>query len=206
MRFIVENLVWDEEIDAHFAKHSVAMEDVLAVLMSDFLGFENLPDRGGTHVMIGPDPSDRILLVSIQADVDAQSMGASHRLGEPPCPASMGKGKRWRGMTESRQEARRKAEALKDTEQELEGLTPVKMTVSPNLGIVYSLRFSADEMGDLREAAQVRGIKLSELIREAALNAAAEAQDKPTPRDAALKEARELVGAAARALDKIAKP
>jgi hypothetical protein len=66
VRFVVENLVWDEEIDAHFAKHSVAMEDVLAVMMSDFLGFENLPDRGGTHVMIGPDSSDRILFVSIR--------------------------------------------------------------------------------------------------------------------------------------------
>jgi hypothetical protein len=109
-------------------------------------------------------------------------------------------------MMESREEARRKAEAVKDTEQELEGLTPVKITISPNLGIVYSLRFSADEMGFLRKAAEIRGVKLSEFIRDVAMAAAAEAQDKPSPRDEALKEARELVGAAARALDKIAKP
>ena len=62
----MEGLVWDEEIGAHFARHQVAMEDVLAVARSDFLGFENLPDRGGTHVMIGPDSSGRILFVSIR--------------------------------------------------------------------------------------------------------------------------------------------
>ena len=127
-------------------------------------------------------------------------------MGKPAGPANMGKGKRWTGMMESREEARRKAEAVKDTEQELEGLVPVKMTVSPNLGIVYSLRFSADEMKVLREAAKTRGIKLSEFIREVAMNAAAEAQGKPSPRDEALKEARELVGSAARALDKITRP
>ena len=37
------------------------------------------------------------------------------------------------------------------------------------------------------------------------MNAAAEAQDQPTPREEALKEARQLVGAAARVLDKITK-
>ena len=108
-------------------------------------------------------------------------------------------------MMENREEARRKAEAVKDTEQELEGLVPVKMTVSPNLGIVYSLRFSVEEMKVVRDAAKSRGMKLSEFIREGAMNAAAEAQDKPSPRDEALKEARELVGAAAKALDKIAR-
>lgn len=109
-------------------------------------------------------------------------------------------------MTESREEARRKAEAVKDSEQELEGLKPVNMTISPNLGIVYSLRMTADEMLFLRKAAESRGMKLSEFMREAAMNAAAEAQGKPTPRDEALREVREHVGAAARALDRISKP
>jgi hypothetical protein len=103
-------------------------------------------------------------------------------------------------------EMRREAEAIKGTEQELEGLVPVKMTVSPNLGIVYSLRFSTDEMKVLRDAAKNRGMKLSEFIREGAMALAAEAQDQPTPRDAALREARDLVGAAAKALDKLARP
>ena len=104
---------------------------------------------------------------------------------------------------ESLDEARRKAEAVKDTEQELEGLIPVKMTVSPNLGIVYSLRLSTDEMSFIRQAAEKRGMKLSEFIREVAMAAASEAQDQPSPRDEALREARDLVGAAAKALDKI---
>ena len=109
-------------------------------------------------------------------------------------------------MMESREEARRKAEAVKDTEQEIEGLVPVRIKVSPNLGIVYSLRFTRDEMKFLREAAEARRIKLSELIREGAMEAAARAQELPSPRDEALKEARDLVGAAARALEKIAQP
>jgi hypothetical protein len=127
-------------------------------------------------------------------------------MGEPVCPKAVGKGQRWTVMMESLEEARRKAEAVKDTEQEIEGLIPVKMTVSPNLGIVYSLRFSTDEMKVLRDAAKSRGMKLSEFIREVAVTAAAEAQDRPTPRDEALKEARDLVGAAAKALDKLARP
>jgi hypothetical protein len=109
-------------------------------------------------------------------------------------------------MMESREEARRKAEAVKDSEQELEGLIPVKMTVSPNLGIVYSLRFSADEMKLLHEAAESRGVKLSEFIRDVATTAAAQTQDQPSPRDRAVQEARDLVGAAAKALDKLARP
>ncbi|HEX5139448.1 MAG TPA: DUF1778 domain-containing protein [Dehalococcoidia bacterium] len=107
-------------------------------------------------------------------------------------------------MMESREEMRRKAEAVKDTEQEIEGLVPVKMTISPNLGIVYSLRFSTDEMKVLRDAAEHRGVKLSEFIREVAMSAAAEEQHQPSPREKALKEARDLVGAAAKALEKIA--
>ena len=106
----------------------------------------------------------------------------------------------------TREEMRNEAEAIKGTEKEIDGLIPVKARISPNLGIVYSLRLTEAEMSFIRNAAKRRGIKMSDLVREAAMNAAAEAQDKPTPRDEALKEARELVGAAARALDKIAKP
>ena len=109
-------------------------------------------------------------------------------------------------MMESLDDARRKAEAVKDTEQELEGLIPVKMTVSPNLGIVYSLRFSSDEMKVLRDAAKNRGMKLSEFIREVSMDAASQAQDRPSPRDKAVREARDLVGAAAKALDKLVRP
>lgn len=105
----------------------------------------------------------------------------------------------------TRDEMRREAEAIKGTELEIEGLIPVEAHISPNLGIVYSLRFSTDEMKVLRDAAKNRGIKLSEFIREGAMTLAAEAQDQPSPRDKAVQEARDLVGAAAKVLDKLAR-
>jgi len=109
-------------------------------------------------------------------------------------------------LMETREEARRKQEAVKDTPQELEFLRPVRARIKQPVDTIYSLRLTADEMKALRESAEARGMKLSEFIREAAMNAAAVAQDKPSPRDEALKEARDLVGAAAKALDKITKP
>jgi hypothetical protein len=109
-------------------------------------------------------------------------------------------------MMKTREELRREAEAIKGTEKEIEGLVPVKAKISPNLEIVYSLRLSEGEMSFIRNAAKRRGIKMSDLVREGAMNAAAEAMDQPSPRDEALKEARELVGAAAKALDKITRP
>jgi hypothetical protein len=109
-------------------------------------------------------------------------------------------------MRESYEEAVRKAEAVKDTEAEIEGLVPVRARIKKNADTIYSLRFTSDEMTFLREAAESRGMKLSELIREGAMGAAARAKKVPTPRDEALKEARDLVGAAAKALDKLARP
>lgn len=106
---------------------------------------------------------------------------------------------------ESLEDAVKKAEAVKDTEQESEGLRPVRARIKKNVvDTIYSHRFTADEMKFLREAAEGRGIKLSELIREGAIDAAAKAQDVPSPREEALKEAREFVGAAAKALEKAA--
>ena len=131
-------------------------------------------------------------------------MGACYGVGEPPCPENLGKGKGWTVM-KTRDEMRREAEAIKGTELEIEGLIPVEANISPNLGIVYSLRFSTDEMKVLRDAAKNRGMKLSEFIREVAMAAASEAQDQPSPRDKAVQEARDLVGAAAKALDKLAR-
>ena len=183
----------------------MSQDDVVAIARSDFLGSKTClieVERTSSSVLTKTDESS----TQYPDNLDAGPLGACDRLGKPISPANMGKGKRGTGLMESREEARRKAEAVKDTEQEIEGLIPVKVNISPNLGIVYSLRFTPGEMSFLREAAQRRGMKLSEFIREVAMNAAAQAQDKPTPRDEALKEARELVGAAARALDKIAKP
>src|SRR5690606_18962499 len=124
-------------------------------------------------------------------------------MGKPVGSQDLGAGERWKMKT--REELRKEAEAVKGTEKEIEGLIPVKARISPNLQIVYSLRFSEEEMSFIRNAAKRRGIKMSDLIREGAMEAAARAQEGPSPRDEALKEARELVGAAARALEKLAR-
>ena len=107
---------------------------------------------------------------------------------------------------ETREEARRKAEVVKDTPQEIEGLRRVRARIKKPVDIIYSVRFTADEMLFLRDAAQARGLKLSEFIREVTMDAASETQDQPSPRDKAVQEARDLVGAAAKALDKLARP
>jgi hypothetical protein len=66
VRIVVDDFFWDEEIDDHFSRHGVSLDDVVAVARSEFLGFDNLPGRGGTHIMIGPDESGRILYISIK--------------------------------------------------------------------------------------------------------------------------------------------
>ena len=66
VRIVVNDFIWDEEIDKYFAKHWVSLDDVVAVARSDFPGFDILPGLGGTHIMIGPDESGRILYISIK--------------------------------------------------------------------------------------------------------------------------------------------
>jgi hypothetical protein len=63
----IGGLFWDQDIDEHFARHWVDYDDLMAVVKRGPLTFFNLPGRGGSHVMIGPDHRDRILYVSIMA-------------------------------------------------------------------------------------------------------------------------------------------
>ena len=63
----VRGLTWDQDIDDHFARHQVDYEDLRAVVKNRPLTFFNLPGRGGSHVLIGPDHRGRILYVSIKA-------------------------------------------------------------------------------------------------------------------------------------------
>ncbi len=104
-------------------------------------------------------------------------------------------------MNKTREALRREAEAIKDTAEEVQGLTPVTGTIKQNADVVYSLRFTRNEMTQLRAAAEVRGMKVSELIREGALSAAARAHGQPSEREAALQKARQFVDAAAQALE-----
>jgi hypothetical protein len=61
--------VWDLEFDQknvnHLAEHEVAPEDVLAVLLNAPRFFRNLPDRSGTHVMIGPDANGQFFFIAL---------------------------------------------------------------------------------------------------------------------------------------------
>jgi hypothetical protein len=94
-------------------------------------------------------------------------------------------------------------DALKDTGHELDGLTPVKVTISPNVGVVYSVRFSREEYKTLSTAADARGVKLSEIIRAGALKEArGDSSGATTAR--AVKAARKELRAAQRALEKTA--
>ena len=51
----VQEFEWDEWNTAHLAEHGVLRSDVDAVRLNAPLFFANLPDRSGSHVMIGPD-------------------------------------------------------------------------------------------------------------------------------------------------------
>jgi uncharacterized protein (DUF1778 family) len=73
---------------------------------------------------------------------------------------------------ESYDEIVKEIEKLKGSEQEMEGLVPVKALVSPNPGVVYSLRLSRDEMNRISEGAKRSGLKVSAFLRMAALAAA----------------------------------
>ena len=64
------------------------------------------------------------------------------------------------------------AEAVKDTDAELERLVPVKARVAKNLKMVRSVRMSAPEYSEVTKAAQAKGMETGEFIRLAALAAA----------------------------------
>jgi hypothetical protein len=62
----IDALTWSEDIEEHFARHLGSHRNVMAVRDNDPLVYTNLPDRGGTHVMIGPDDLGRVLYISIR--------------------------------------------------------------------------------------------------------------------------------------------
>ena len=65
-RIQIEGIIWDDDIEAHFARHEVALEDVMAVLDSSPLSFRNVEGRGGSHVLIGLGARHRILYISLR--------------------------------------------------------------------------------------------------------------------------------------------
>jgi hypothetical protein len=70
--------------------------------------------------------------------------------------------------------------ALKDSGHELEGLgEPVPVVIKKHADSVFSLRLSKDDLGELQEAAQRKGLKISEVIRRGALEFARRDEDTP---------------------------
>jgi hypothetical protein len=67
VRIDIDDFTWDEDVENHLARHWVDYDDLAAVVKSRPLTFLNLPGRGGSHLMIGPDHQGRILYVSIAA-------------------------------------------------------------------------------------------------------------------------------------------
>jgi hypothetical protein len=76
--------------------------------------------------------------------------------------------------------------------KEFEGLVPVPAKVKRNADIVYSVRFTQEEILAIDRKAQARGLKTSAFVREAALKEALH-EDDPDAELAALK--RELTTA-----------
>jgi hypothetical protein len=72
----------------------------------------------------------------------------------------------------SYKEMAREADAVKDTEAELEGLVPVKARVSKDPRSVYSVRLRFGELSEIISAAKERGVTTSEFMRLASLAAA----------------------------------
>ena len=72
----------------------------------------------------------------------------------------------------SYEEMAREAEAVKDTEAELEGLVPVKARVSKDPRSVYSVRLRFGELSEIMKAAEAKGLTVSEFMRQASLAAA----------------------------------
>jgi hypothetical protein len=72
----------------------------------------------------------------------------------------------------SYEEMAREADAMKDTDAELEGLVPVQARVAKEPRAVFSLRLAPSELTKISEAAREKGLNVSDFIRMAALAAA----------------------------------
>jgi len=104
-------------------------------------------------------------------------------------------------MKESNEDIARRYDKAIAEGREGEGLVSVKAHVKSNADVVYSSRFSRDEIAVVRQAAQKQGLAPTAFIRRAALAAAAETLDlKSADRVEALQDvkakARDLAEAA----------
>lgn len=60
------SLLWDDQNEDHLlGEHDVTIADVEEVRQNKPRFFVNLPDRGGSHVMVGPDFGGRFYFVAL---------------------------------------------------------------------------------------------------------------------------------------------
>jgi len=101
-------------------------------------------------------------------------------------------------MNDPYKDAVAEEDALKGTGREMEGLEgPVPARVKKNADSVYSVRFTKDEMKELREAAEAKGMRISQIIRNGSLAYARGGQSVPAA-DEVRAKIRELAEAARR--------
>ena len=62
---VVSSFQWDDANLIHCARHEVTPTVIAEMMDNEPLFFLNDPDKSGTHVMIGPDNSDRVWTVII---------------------------------------------------------------------------------------------------------------------------------------------
>ena len=74
---------------------------------------------------------------------------------------------------ETNEELARHCESLKAQGTELDGLVRVKAEVKANADTIYSIRFTRDEMNQISAFAKAHDMKVSAVIRQAALAAVA---------------------------------
>ncbi len=85
-------------------------------------------------------------------------------------------------------------EDLKAQGKLYDNLVPVKARVSKNLGIVFSVRFTPEDLDAIEDAAKARGMTISDFIRKAAMGAVAGGEQLAAGEKAtALEEVRERV-------------
>ena len=102
-------------------------------------------------------------------------------------------------MNNRYRKAAEEMDALKDSGRELEGLgDPVPALVKKNTDSVFSLRLSKDDLRELQEAAQRKGLKISEVIRRGALEYARRDEDTPHAVAEVKQKVRELTDAISR--------
>jgi hypothetical protein len=100
-------------------------------------------------------------------------------------------------VNDRNKDAAAEEDALEGTGREMEGLEgPVPAIVKKNADFVYSLRLTGDDLAELQRAAARKGMKISQVIRNGALEYARK-EESPAAEEVRAK-IRELAEAASR--------